>query len=74
MSTDQTATERQIRITVDDFKARLNSGEPVTVLDSRGEQAWQSSPVKIQGAHRWPADLPGHASWPKNRLTVAYCT
>lgn len=74
-STQQAITTEDVRISVDDFKKRLASGESVTVLDSRGDEAWRGSTVKIRGARRVPAtDGPISATWPKNQLTVAYCT
>lgn len=74
-SADPGATREDVRISVDELKSRLQSGESVTVLDSRGEEAWRESPVKIRGARRVPAtDGPISATWPKNQLTIAYCT
>ena len=64
-----------LRISVDDLKRRLDAWESATLLDARTPDAWKSSDVKMQGAVR--VDGPQvHAdpSWPKDRLTVAYCT
>jgi hypothetical protein len=59
----------------EDLKTRLEKGEAVTILDDRNPQAWQSSRVKIRGAIRVePGRLTIDPAWPKDRLTVAYCT
>ena len=60
----------KLRIGVEEFKQRLKSGELVTVLDARNKEAWESSPVKVQGAIRWTSHI--DPSWPKGRLTVVY--
>jgi hypothetical protein len=58
-----------------DVKARLDAGEPATFLDVRGQQAWEGSPFKIRGAIRVaPAEFRVDTAWPKDRLTVTYCT
>src|SRR5947209_20499056 len=62
-----------LRITAEDLRARLESGEPVTILDARGEKAWETSPVKIPGAIRVDEeDFHIDPSWPRNRFTVVY--
>lgn len=69
MSIHQVDDER-VRIGVEEFKRRLEAGEPITVLDARNKGPWQSSPVKIKGAVRWTGYI--DPSWPKDRLTVVY--
>lgn len=69
MSIHQVDDER-VRIGVEEFKRRLEAGEPVTVLDARNKGPWQSSPVKVKGAVRWTGHI--DPSWPKDRLTVVY--
>ena len=59
-----------LRIGVEQFKKRLEAGEPMTVLDARNKGPWQSSPVKVPGAIRWTSHI--DPSWPKDRLTVVY--
>lgn len=59
-----------LRIGVEQFKKRLEAGEPMTVLDARNKGPWQSSPVKVPGAIRWTSHI--DPSWPKGRLTVVY--
>jgi len=62
-----------LRMHVEDFNLRLLSGEPITVLDARNEQDWESSQVKIRGAIRvQSAKWRPHPSWPKDRLMVVY--
>jgi hypothetical protein len=73
MNTPQQAVIQKLRIGVEEFKPRLLSGEPVTVLDARNDQDWESSPIKVRGAIRvqsatWHAD----PSWPKDRFMVVY--
>lgn len=64
------------RISATELKARLDRGEPVTLLDSRNPREWASSDRMLPGAHRVPADTieqhlpPGRMSEP----IVAYCT
>jgi hypothetical protein len=68
-------TAQSLRVSPAALKGRLEAGEPVTILDTRGAQAWQSSAVKLRGAVRADAqDLHVDPGWPKDRLTVAYCT
>jgi rhodanese-related sulfurtransferase len=70
-----TATDVAPRISLDDFRRRYESNEPVTVLDARSAKAWDEATEKIQGAIRIDPDhFRPQANWPKDRLTVAYCT
>lgn len=74
MSTGTTAVEN-VRINADDLKARLEAGEPVTILDVRGTRPWEESDIKIRSAIRVdPYQFRVDPSWPKDRLTVTYCT
>lgn len=73
MIKSQHTVAKTLRIRVEEIKRRLLLGEPVTVVDARNDQAWESSPVKIRGAIRiqsanWHTD----PSWPKDQLTVVY--
>jgi len=62
-----------LRITAEDLKARLQSGEPVTVLDARGERAYQQSPSRVRGAVRVDEEnFRADPSWPRDRFTVVY--
>ena len=40
------------RITVEEVKKRIDSGEPVLFIDTRNPEAWGNSDVKIPGALR----------------------
>lgn len=62
-----------LRIGLADLRARLDRGEKVLFLDARGQQAWDTSTVKVAGAVR--ADAASVSTWPvKDQLVVAYCT
>jgi rhodanese-related sulfurtransferase len=75
MTARQETVAEGLRISVDEVKARLQSGEPVTMLDVRNDNAWEASQVKIAGAGRArPAEWHIDASWPKGQLTVVYWT
>lgn len=70
--TTQTAS---LRIGPEDLRNRLEAGEQATILDVRNPQAWESSGEKIQGAvHVDPENFRADPVWPRDRLTVAYCT
>jgi hypothetical protein len=73
MSAPQTSAGEELLIGAEAVKARLQSGAPMTVLDSRNDKAWESSPIKVRDAIRippsgWRID----PSWPKDRLMVVY--
>jgi len=73
MTARQETVAEGLRIGVDEVKARLQSGVPVTMLDVRNDKAWEANPVIIPGAIRVPPpDWRVDASWPKDRLTVVY--
>ena len=64
------------RITVDELKRRMDSGEQFTVIDVRNSKALAEADTVIPGAIRVPLNeleenLP---RIPKNRPVVAYCT
>jgi rhodanese-related sulfurtransferase len=65
-----------LRITVDELRKRMESGEDFTVIDVRNPQAWAESDATLPEAIRVPLDkldenLP---RIPKTRPVVAYCT
>lgn len=64
------------RITVDELKQRMDSGEQFTVIDVRNPKAWEEADTVIPGAIRVPLDEleQNLARIPKNRPVVAYCT
>lgn len=64
------------RITVEELKMRMDSGEGFTMIDVRNPKAWAETDTVIPEAIRIPLDkleenLP---RIPKNRPVVAYCT
>jgi rhodanese-related sulfurtransferase len=69
------AQTQSLRIGVEEAIRRLESGQPVLVLDVRSPEGWQSSCTKIQGAIRIPSEhFEIDPSWPKDRFTLAYCS
>jgi len=75
VSTTDRGTNRLLRIDPEELKRRMESGELVTILDVRAPEAWETSDRKIRGAiRRNAANLNLDTSWPKERLTVTYCT
>lgn len=73
MTPAQQPTAADVRMIASELKSRLDSGEPITMLDVRNDHAWESSPIKIRGAQRVrPADWRIDAMWPKDRLTALY--
>lgn len=73
MSTSIHASEQSLRISADQLRTRLESGEAATLLDVRNDQPWDKSSIKITGAIRVrPADWHIDPSWPQDRLTVVY--
>ena len=68
-----TTQAQGLRIGPEDAIRRLESGEPVLVLDLRSPQAWDASGTKIQGAIRVPpGEFKIDPSWPKDRFTLVY--
>jgi rhodanese-related sulfurtransferase len=65
-----------IRITIDDLKRRMESGEDFTIIDVRKPEAWAESDTMIPESIRVPLDdlEKNLARIPKNRPAVAYCT
>ncbi len=72
---DSSTIVESVRISPEDVKARMEAGEDMTVLDVRGRKAWETSGQRIRGDIRVdPEHFRVDPAWPKNRLTVAYCT
>jgi rhodanese-related sulfurtransferase len=65
-----------IRISVDEVRRRMNTGEQFVFVDTRNPQAWAESDVKLPGALRIPlADAQKHlAEIPRDKPIVTYCT
>jgi predicted sulfurtransferase len=73
MSTQAQTSGQTMRIDPEGFKVRMESGEPVTVLDARGHKDWEASAGKICGAIRvHAAHFQLDPSWPRDQLTVVY--
>lgn len=64
------------RITVDELKRRMESGEDFTLIDVRNPQAWAESDVKLPEAVRIAPDTLEQklSRIPKQKPIVAYCT
>lgn len=64
-----------IRISAEEVAARQEAGQPMTVLDARSRQAWSESRLRVCGDLRVDREhLHIDPSWPKDQLTVVYCT
>jgi rhodanese-related sulfurtransferase len=64
------------RITVDELRKRMESGEDFTIIDVRNPDAWAESDTMIPESIRMSLDELDNnlARIPKNRPVVAYCT
>lgn len=64
------------RITVDELKKRMESGEDFTVIDVRKPEAWTESDTMIPESIRVSLDELDKdlERIPKSRPVVAYCT
>ncbi len=73
MSTPTHASEQSLRISAEELRTRLESGEAATLLDARGPKDWEASPDTIRGAIRInPTHFHIDPSWPNHQLTVVY--
>jgi len=65
-----------IRITVEELKRRMESGEDFTIIDVRNPEAWAESDTMIPESIRVPLDRldKNLGRIPKTRPAVAYCT
>lgn len=65
-----------LRITVDDLRKRMETGEDFLFIDSRNPQAWAQSDVKLPEAIHIPVDRLDEniSKIPKTKPAVAYCT
>lgn len=64
------------RITADQVKLIMDSGEKIVFLDARNAVAWSKADTKLPGAIRVPAgEAEQHLNEiPQDCLIVAYCT
>jgi rhodanese-related sulfurtransferase len=65
-----------LRITPDELKRRMQSGEQFTIIDTRNPQAWAEATDMAPGAVRFHGDnvegiLP---RLPRAKPIIAYCT
>lgn len=75
MTVSEPGVAQPYRISAEEVAADMEAGRPVTVLDARSPQAWSDSRLKVRGDVRIDRDrLHIDPSWPKDRLTVIYCT
>lgn len=65
-----------LRISTDEVKQRMKSGEEFTVLDARNPQAWAEAQNAAEGAIRVPADASDAVltKIPRGKPIVTYCT
>jgi rhodanese-related sulfurtransferase len=64
------------RISIDEVKQRLDSGEPILFIDTRDPEAWDESDIKLPGALRIHfSEIEKHLDkLPRDKLIVTYCT
>ena len=64
------------RISKEDVKRRLDSGEHIVLLDTRSVDAWGKADAQIPGSIRVPPDaVEQHLDEiPREGLIVTYCT
>jgi uncharacterized membrane protein len=64
------------RITVEELKEKIAKHEPVTIIDSRSQGAYDATETKIKGAIRIPADEAQARlkDVPRDKEVVVYCT
>ncbi len=65
-----------IRISKEDVKRRLDSGEEIVFLDIRNPGPWERAERKIKGAIRLPLNEIDQRvqSIPKGKAIITYCT
>ena len=64
--------QKPLRMSVDEFRARRQSGEATVVLDVRGPMDWGRSDATIPGALRAYPEIRIDPSWPRDRLVLTY--
>ena len=64
------------RISADQIKRKMDAGERIVFLDTRGDDAWRKADAQISGAQRIPPDaVEQHIDEiPREGLIVTYCT
>jgi hypothetical protein len=75
MSAPHNVSTKPFRVSAEDVLGWLASGEPVTILDDRAQPAYEASRERIRGEFRVDHyHFRIDPSWPRERITVAYCT
>ena len=67
------SSDEPLRMSVETFRARQETGEVAIVLDVRGPRDWEQSGAKISGALRAYPEIRIDPRWPKDRLILAFC-
>ncbi len=64
------------RVTADEVRERLRSGEALIFVDTRNPQAWKAAQTKMPDAIRVPAENAEAylAEIPRDRTIITYCT
>ena len=64
------------RISADQIKRKMDAGERIVFLDTRGHEAWRKADAQISGSQRIPPDaVEQHIDEiPREGLIVTYCT
>jgi hypothetical protein len=64
------------RICIEELKRRLDAGEHITILDTRGDDAWKKADAQIPASRRVPPDAVEEYldEVPDDDLIVTYCT
>ena len=64
------------RISADEIKRKMDAGEHIVFLDTRGDEAWRKADLQISGSQRIPPDaVEQHIDEiPRGGLIVPYCT
>jgi len=66
-----------LRITAEEVSRRMDEGEKVFFVDSRGQQSWNESDEMLPGAVRIPVEMAeqrADTNLPGDALIVTYCT
>jgi rhodanese-related sulfurtransferase len=64
------------KITVDEVKPRLDSGEPLFFIDARSDESWGKSDLQIPDSIRVPPNRADEfaAALPPDATIITYCT
>jgi rhodanese-related sulfurtransferase len=64
------------KLPADEIKRRLDSGEPLIVIDARSDDSWSTSDLQIPNSIRVPPDRTDEfvAAFPQDAPIITYCT